>query len=129
MVMGSSLGGVVSFYLAWRWSSVFGACACMSSTFGYADNLFSMITQETVPNIRIYLDSGWPKDNFERTRTMAAILQRKGMVMGKDLMYLTFPRGKHNEKYWADRLHIPFQFLFGKRWSGTSLDLLPAPKM
>jgi len=32
-VMGSSLGGVVSFYLAWQWPDVFGKIACLSSTF------------------------------------------------------------------------------------------------
>ena len=121
IVMGSSLGGVVSFYLSWRWPTIFGAAACMSSTFGYADDLFSMVrSQPILPNIRLYLDSGWPKDNFERTRTMAALLQRKGMHMGKDLLYLTFPKGKHNETYWADRLHIPYQFLFAKRWKSDA---------
>ena len=32
-VMGSSLGGVVSFYVGWQWSEVFGKIACLSSTF------------------------------------------------------------------------------------------------
>src|SRR5438552_12045771 len=32
-VMGSSLGGVVSFYLGWQWPEVFGKIACLSSTF------------------------------------------------------------------------------------------------
>ena len=117
-VMGSSLGGVVSFFMLWSRSDVFGGAACLSSTFGYADNLFEIIHNSPIPKgIRVYLDSGWPKDNFERTRTMAAMLQRKGMRMGSNLMYLTFPKGKHNERYWADRLHIPYQFLFAKRWN------------
>src|SRR6266536_3470829 len=33
-VMGSSLGGVVSFYLGWQWPDVFGKVACLSSTIG-----------------------------------------------------------------------------------------------
>jgi enterochelin esterase-like enzyme len=36
-VMGSSLGGVVSFYVGWQWPEVFGKVACLSSTFGYRD--------------------------------------------------------------------------------------------
>ena len=32
-VVGSSLGGVVSFYMAWQYPQVFGFAACMSSTF------------------------------------------------------------------------------------------------
>ncbi|HBP18221.1 MAG TPA: hypothetical protein DEA08_10565, partial [Planctomycetes bacterium] len=34
-VMGSSLGGVVSFYLAWQYPQVFGNVACLSSTFSW----------------------------------------------------------------------------------------------
>ncbi len=34
-VMGSSLGGVVSFYLGWQWPDVFGKVACLSSWKGY----------------------------------------------------------------------------------------------
>lgn len=120
-VMGSSLGGVVSFFMLWSRPDIFGGAACLSSTFGYEDTLFSLVSNNPLPeDIRLYLDSGWPKDNFERTRTMAAILQRKGMRMGNNLMYLTFPKGKHNESYWADRLHIPYQFLFAKRWNTQS---------
>ena len=34
-VIGSSLGGVVSFYMAWQYPEVFGYAACMSSTFSH----------------------------------------------------------------------------------------------
>jgi Putative esterase len=38
-VIGSSLGGVVSFYMAWEYPHVFGYAACMSSTFSHKDDL------------------------------------------------------------------------------------------
>jgi len=38
-IMGSSLGGVASLDLAWRWPGVFGLAACLSSTFGWRDDL------------------------------------------------------------------------------------------
>ncbi len=38
-VMGSSLGGVVSLYVAWQYPNVFGKSACLSSTFDWEDNL------------------------------------------------------------------------------------------
>src|SRR4029434_3103713 len=58
-VMGSSLGGVVSFYLGWQWPEVFGKIACLSSTFAYRDDLLERIAEEPKRRIRIYLDSGW----------------------------------------------------------------------
>ncbi|MEL6345089.1 MAG: alpha/beta hydrolase-fold protein [Myxococcota bacterium] len=116
-VMGSSLGGVVSMHLAWQWPEVFGAAACLSSTFGYADDLANRVRKEPLPNIRLYLDSGWPRDNFSVTREMATLLVERGMTMGEELMYFAFPLAHHSEKHWAARLHLPFQFLFGKVWS------------
>jgi enterochelin esterase-like enzyme len=55
-VMGSSLGGVVSFYLGWQWPEVFGKVACLSSTFTFRDNLLERVTEEKKRNIKIYLD-------------------------------------------------------------------------
>ena len=112
--MGSSLGGVVSFYLGWQWPKVFGKVACLSSTFTYRDDLLKRVTTERKRKIRIYLDSGWPGDNYEATRSMRDRLIWKGYRPGCELFYLAFPDAKHEENAWATRSPIPFQFLFGK---------------
>ena len=57
-VMGSSLGGVVSFYLGWQWPEVFGKIACLSSTFTFRDDLLEHISFKAKRKIRIHLDSG-----------------------------------------------------------------------
>lgn len=112
-VMGSSLGGVVSFHLGWRHQEVFGQAACLSSTFGYADDLLDRVGREPRPATRFYLDSGWPRDNYEVTRLMRDRLRATGYADGADLLYLTFPEAMHDERSWALRCHIPFQFLLG----------------
>jgi len=112
-VMGSSLGGVVSFYLAWRWPKIFGKAACLSSTFTYRDNLLERVAEEPKRDLKIYLDSGWPGDNYEATRAMRDRLIWKGYYPGSELFYLAFPNAEHHENAWATRSHIPFQFLFG----------------
>jgi predicted alpha/beta superfamily hydrolase len=113
-VMGSSLGGVVSFYLGWQWPDVFGSIGCLSSTFAYRDNLLDRVSAGPKRKIRIYLDSGWPGDNYEATRSMRDRLIWKGYRVGSELFYLAFPEAKHDENAWAARSPIPFQFLFGK---------------
>ncbi len=113
-VMGSSLGGVVSFYLAWQWPEVFGKAACLSSTFSYRDDLIERVAAEPKRPLKIYLDSGWPRDNYEPTRAMRDRLIWKGYCPGSELFYLAFPEAKHDENAWAARSPIPFQFLFGK---------------
>jgi predicted alpha/beta superfamily hydrolase len=113
-IMGSSLGGVVSFYLGWQWPDVFGKVACLSSTFTYRDDLIERVSAEPKRAIKIYLDSGWPGDNYEATRAMRDRLIWKGYEPGSELLYLAFPEAKHNENAWSSRSPIPFQFLFGK---------------
>jgi predicted alpha/beta superfamily hydrolase len=113
--MGSSLGGVVSFYLGWQWPEVFGKVACLSSTFTFRDDLLDRVSSEPKRSLQIYLDSGWPHDNYEPTRSMRDRLIWKGYRPGSELFYLAFPNAKHEENAWAERSPIPFQFLFGKQ--------------
>lgn len=113
-VMGSSLGGVVSFYMAWNYPHIFGKAACMSSSFNFKDDLLHRVLSEEKKPVKLYLDSGWPEDNYEVTRSMNDVLLRRGFQSGEDLLYFAFPHALHNERYWAMRSHIPFQFFFGK---------------
>jgi enterochelin esterase-like enzyme len=112
-VMGSSLGGVASFYLAWQYPEVFGMAACLSSTFGWRDDLRERVAREPRSAIHVYLDSGWPRDNYEATRDMRALLAARGFTEGRDLHYLSFPEALHNENAWAMRVHVPMQLFFG----------------
>ena len=112
-IMGSSLGGVVSLFCAWEYPDVFGMAACLSSTFTWDDDLRERISREPRRDIRIYLDSGGKGDNFEVTKAMSELLQRRGYAYGRDMMYLAFPHLAHGERDWALRAHIPFQYFFG----------------
>ena len=112
-LLGSSLGGVVSFYLAWEWPDVFGRAACLSSTFGYRDDLFERVLSEEKRDAGFYLDSGWPGDNYEITLSMAMALVSRGWVFGRDLIHFAFPLAEHDEKAWGLRLHMPMQLFSG----------------
>ncbi len=113
-VMGSSLGGVVSFYMAWQFPETFGAAVCMSSTFSYKDDLVDRVLNEPMNPAKFYIDSGWPEDNFETTLAMAIALQSRGYVYGRDFFHLAFPLESHEESAWASRLPLPLQLLWGK---------------
>ena len=113
LVMGSSLGGLISFYLAWHHHEVFGRAACLSSTFSEGKDLFEEVRSGKHPHIKLYLDSGWPGDNFAVTQAMAHTLLANGFELGRDLHYLAVPEAQHTESAWAQRLHLPFQLLLG----------------
>jgi predicted alpha/beta superfamily hydrolase len=112
-VIGSSLGGVVSFFLAWEWPQIFGGAACLSSTFGHKDDLLERVLSEEKRDARLYLDSGWPEDNYEVTVAMAMALVSRGFVYGRDLLHFAFPLAEHDERSWGLRLHLPLQLFQG----------------
>ncbi|MBL4843931.1 MAG: hypothetical protein JKY65_00275 [Planctomycetes bacterium] len=116
-VMGSSLGGVIAFHLAWSYPEVFGNAACLSSTFGHRDDLLERVRGDSIESrkgLKIYLDSGWPSDNYEITLSMVNALIERGFMLGRDVLHLAFPNDKHNETSWASRVHIPLQLFSGK---------------
>jgi predicted alpha/beta superfamily hydrolase len=113
-VMGSSLGGVLALHSALARPDVFGMAGCLSSTFGVFDDLFETVDKNPVPNIRVYLDSGWPNDNFERNVAMRDLLLLKGLKVGDQLQYYVFPGARHAESAWGTRVHLAFQWFFAR---------------
>ena len=103
----------MSFFLVWQWTDVFGSGACLSSTFGYRDDLFERVLLEPKRDGRFYLDSGWPGDNYEVTLSMAMALVSRGWIYGRDLLQFAFPLAEHDEKAWGLRLHLPLQLFSG----------------
>lgn len=112
-VIGSSLGGVVSFYMAWEYPKVFGYAACMSSTFSHKDDLIDRVLSEPKHASKFYLDSGWPGDNYEVTLAMAMAFGHRGYRVREDFIHLVFPLEEHDERAWGKRLHLPVQLGLG----------------
>ncbi|MCB1056544.1 MAG: alpha/beta hydrolase [Acidobacteria bacterium] len=116
-ILGASLGGVVSLYAGWQWPEVFGNVGCMSSTFGYRDDLLDRVHDDPVEprrHLKLYLDSGWPNDNYDVTFSMATALVERGFAYGRDLVHFAFPRLRHEESAWGGRVHLPLQLFSGK---------------
>lgn len=114
-VMGSSMGGLISFLIAWNYPEVFSKTACLSSSFYYHnDKAISAVSNYSGPkkNIKIYLDHG--EDGLVKGQKMFCTLTKKGYLIGKDVNYYYAPGAEHNENAWADRLERPLLFFFGK---------------
>ncbi len=119
-LIGSSLGGLFSFFGAWTRPDVFGKAICLSSSFWWANR--SMIRKAAIapsPRPTIYLDSGVAlnpdapsQDGFQHTRSMQRALVRAGYTNGDDLHCLAFPGQAHATAAWAARVAIPLQLLF-----------------
>jgi predicted alpha/beta superfamily hydrolase len=127
-LIGSSMGGLFSFYGAWTRGDVFGRAACLSSSFWW--NRRAMVRQvegDTCPFPRpfLYIDSGAAKSAFEEdanlrdgyhhTMAMRSALVHHCFVPGENLHTLAFAGLSHNNASWASRLAIPIQLLFPRR--------------
>jgi predicted alpha/beta superfamily hydrolase len=113
-LMGSSLGGLVSFYLGMSRPDVFSKVACLSSSFMW--NGMDLIRRiETSPHkapVKFYIDAGTTRDPLMPTQRMKQALESRGYVQGEDLGYYEHKGGRHHESSWAARVHRPLKYLF-----------------
>jgi len=116
--IGSSMGGLISFYMVWLHPEVFGKAACLSSGFAYDDGHVVdkvMSSSKKLPGTRLYLDCG----DQDIDKVFLPDNDRMKTLLDKNhpeitLMYRVFKGAVHNEYAWAKRLDIPLTFLFGK---------------
>ncbi len=119
VVVGSSMGGLISLHALFTRPDVFGGAGVMSPAFWACDGeAFGRVRRSPLPNGRIWLDIGGQEgtDHPERQRAywddahaMRDLLLEKGM--GKRLRFQADPQGIHRESAWAARLPGALRFL------------------
>lgn len=119
-VMGSSLGGLISFYLAWWHPKIFGMAGCLSASWMWHHaEVFEEIRKDAMPRprLKIYLDHGSEGDEgryatvFKRMRDT---LIKKGFLLRQDLEYFYGIGDGHDEGSWSRRVWRPLVFFLGK---------------
>lgn len=119
-VMGSSLGGLISLFLAWENPQAFGMAACLSGSWMWdSAAVFRLIEDDTsaAPSIKLYIDHGSQGDEGRYAwiyRTIRDTLVGRGFVLGKNLQYNFGVGDEHNESAWARRVWRPLVFFFGR---------------
>lgn len=121
-VAGSSMGGGISFYMAWTRPDIFFGAACLSSAFTYKQGevIFDLVNQSSVwPDLCLYLHCG-DGDELERLlmndlERMEKALEEKGWLDQADVCVERAPGEKHDEAAWARYTGKWLKFLFGSR--------------
>ena len=115
-VGGSSLGGLVSLYLAFANPEVFGKVAVMSPSLWWDHrSILSAITEQaTKPDLRIWLDIGMAEGtrHVRDADMLDRLLLKRGWKDGVDLAYVKAPGAVHDEHAWSDRFGEVLRFLF-----------------
>lgn len=117
-VLGSSLGGLVSLYLARNHGETFGRIGAMSPSIWWSDRALLADLHGLRTDDRIWLDMGTreddtPEDELDDARALAQELVGFGYVTGRTLGYMEDEGASHNESAWASRLPRALRFLFG----------------
>lgn len=119
-IMGSSMGGLISFLSVWWYPETFSKAGCLSSVFGRRrTEVLSDVEGYSGPRkpIRIYMDCGGEggdemlKPGMDE---MCDVLQKKGYAKGVDFVSFLDEKADHSERSWAARLWRPLMFMFGK---------------
>jgi predicted alpha/beta superfamily hydrolase len=121
-LIGSSLGGLASFYLLGMYPEVFGKAAAISASFWWDDErvIADMDKMKFPKDVKIYLDGGFKEgaDESSMIKYMRDVYQKlKTKFKLKDLdniFYYEDLVGTHSEKDWAKRGKMPLLYLYGK---------------
>jgi predicted alpha/beta superfamily hydrolase len=119
-VMGSSMGGLISFLFAWWHPEIFSKAGCLSSVFdSRASSVLNLVREEKMKShdVKIYFDCGGSggdgslKPGMEK---LIEIMHEKGYIEGTEFISFFDPKAEHNERAWALRVWRPLIYFFGK---------------
>ena len=120
IVMGSSMGGLVSQYAMSRYPEVYGAAGCVSTHWPAGDGIALDDFAAHLPDPathRYWFDYGTETldSTYEPYQLRAdQVLRAGGYVEGVNWVTRKYPGAEHSEKSWRLRVAEPLEFLLGK---------------
>ncbi len=113
-IMGSSLGGLISFYAAVRHQDVFSKAGVFSPSFWFTDDIYDfMQTTGKEADMRFFflageLESGTLVANVEE---MISVMETAGF-QETEIRFDTHADGQHSEWFWAREFPDAFEWLY-----------------
>ena len=120
-LMGSSMGGLISLYALCEHPAVFGAAACLSTSWTVGGRVMVPYLRRAVPAPgvhRVYFDYGVEAHigRYEfYQRKVDFVFDQQGYTRGVDRQTRRFPGAEHSEAAWRARLDVPLRFLLQRR--------------
>ena len=107
-IMGSSLGGLVSFYAVLKYPETFGKAGVFSPSFWFSEEIYTFAKQAKKSKAKLYFLCGDKEGDKEDSPLMVNNMNRMIEIMADNrctCLHLTksevIKGGKHNEKLWA----------------------------
>ena len=113
-IIGSSLGGLISFYGGLKYPNVFGNIGALSTSFWFSDNVLDFAKENAnQQNTKLYLLVGGKEGDsmVPDTENMANLLLNEGFK--KELLKTKIvPEGRHTESFWKTEFLEVITFLY-----------------
>ncbi|MBT8094716.1 MAG: DUF5110 domain-containing protein [Gammaproteobacteria bacterium] len=133
-VMGSSMGGLLAYYLVKEHGDVFGACGCVSSHFGLSEEMYSgwmgdedvdptpYIVRDieagaTIKGGRYFFDYGTEtldSTYHEDHKPVASWMRKLGLKKNRDYKFVRYEGAEHSERAWRARVLDQLEWLLGE---------------
>ncbi len=120
-IAGSSMGGLISFYAAWRHPDIFSGAACLSPAFAerYGQECFRLVEADKahLPDLKLFLScggaAGLEAQLMEGTLKMADLL--RSVDFPEDHLSVRIEGwAEHNEEAWARMTPHWLRFLYAR---------------
>ncbi len=113
-IMGSSMGGLISFFSSMNYQNVFGKAGIFSPSFWFSDSIYSFISQTGHQSpMRMYFLAGDQESSsmIPDINSVMNALSSAGFS-GNEMHLKTVQGGQHAEWFWASEFSEAFQWLF-----------------
>jgi predicted alpha/beta superfamily hydrolase len=120
VIMGASMGALVSLYAVCEYPTVFGSAGCLSTSWTIAGDPIIRYLEHHLPRPdahKFYFDYGQEAriEHYESLQEKATSLAfDKGYRADRDWMVRTFPDHDHSERSWRERVAIPLKYFLGR---------------
>lgn len=121
LIMGSSMGGLLSLYAFCEYPDVFGMAGCLSTSMTViGEPLIAFLKARNVSDKdrRIYMDYGieWDLPAYRALhQRVVQAWQDNGFAKERDLQVKFYSGQPHAESAWRSRVHVPLKFLLNSR--------------
>jgi alpha-glucosidase len=115
-IMGSSLGGLISFYGGIAFDKYFGRIGVLSPSFWFSPKIYQIAKKYKVKNenTKLYFLVGGQESKYlvEQTQEMYQIMLEAGLKENEHLKFIVHHEGQHAEWFWKREFAAAYKYLF-----------------
>ncbi len=117
-VLGSSMGGIISFHLGWEYSNIYSMAGCLSPAFLVDRNeiVKRIKKSKDKPDTKFTIQNGTEELEAQfqpAINKMVKYLNKKGYKEDSDYLYRIYDGAYHTESSWAAQVKDTLLFFFG----------------